>query len=485
MKYNAALVVIVFCQHNPSGVILLLKIVMKNLFCVENIALPVKGNGANLNFSLVSLGCPKNMVDSERMVGKLVAEGFEFIPIVDVCDFVILNTCGFLLAARNEARNYLNELMQLKAVGRIKRVFVTGCWVNFEHEAARLEFPEVDAWIAVSDEINVVDVVRSFFTTTLVDHPAKADRFLLTPQHVAYLRIADGCNRFCSYCAIPYIRGRFTSEPRETVLAEAARLIDGGTKELIVIAQETNFWGSDLADKPTLASLLKDILNLPGRHKIRVMYTYPVDFTDELLDVFGNERIFSYIDLPLQHANDTILQRMNRRVTKSQSEELLQRIRTHLPDAVIRASFIAGFPGETDAMFGELLDFVRKWKFERGGSFAYSREPGTAAAKLDGQLPDKLIQERTDELLDVQQRIIGAWDTSRIGKRFDTILDQAYETPDRKLIPGVFLGRTFAESADIDPVVIVSGENLQVGDIIETEIVQTYEGNLIASAIPQ
>ena len=454
---------------------------MKKSFNVGNVVRPVAGGGAS--FSLLSLGCPKNMVDFEAMVGKLVAAGFKFLPRADQCDFVILNTCGFLLAARNEARDYLDELLQLKATGRIKRVFVTGCWVNFEHEAAKLEFPEVDSWVTVSDEIDIVDTIRRFFSFTPPDHPAKVNRFLLTPKHVAYLRIADGCNRFCSYCAIPFIRGRFTSEPHDTIIAEAARLVDDGVKEIIVIAQETNFWGTDLAGKPTLASLLRNIVNLPGNHKIRVMYTYPVNFDDEFLDVFADERIFAYIDLPLQHINDTILRRMNRRVTKKQTEELLQRIRSRLPKVVIRTSLIAGFPGETDAMFAELLDFVRQWKFERGGSFAYSREPGTVAADLDGQLPDELIQDRTDELLDVQQEIITAWDKSRIGKRYDTILDQPYETPDGKRVPGVFLGRTFAEAPDIDPVVIVSGDNLRAGGIIETEIVQVHDGNLIASAI--
>ncbi len=458
-----------------------------------------------IDFSIISLGCPKNLVDSENMVGRLRTAGFRFLPRAASCDFVLLNTCGFLESAREEAREYLEELLELKRRGAIRRVFVTGCLVNFEKDAPLELFPEVDGWVGVFEEKRIVEIVRQFFpqaeqreqagpTQSRIDRSSRyyfseqdrwkgddANRFLLTPPHVAYLKIADGCNRHCAYCAIPEIRGRFVSKPREAVLEEAKKLADQGVKELIVIAQETTFWGSDLYGKPDLARLLSELREIEGPERIRLMYTYPLHFEEELVSVLSEGgKIVPYIDLPLQHANDTILKRMRRAVNRSQTEALLSQLRERIPNLVLRTSLIAGFPGETEAMFRELVDFTRQWAFERGGAFRFSPEPGTAAAALDEQLPFEVIDERFQELCEVQEKIMSNWDEKRVGREFEVLLDRSFLSPEGKPIKDVFLGRTYAEAPDIDPLVIVTGKKLKSGDCIACEIVQLHESNLIA-----
>ncbi|MGL6196753.1 MAG: 30S ribosomal protein S12 methylthiotransferase RimO [Thermoguttaceae bacterium] len=486
------------------------------------------------SFTLISLGCPKNMVDSENIVGRLVSAGYKFQPKSNTCDFAIINTCGFLSSARDEAREYIDNLLELKEKGKIKYVFVTGCLVNFEKESPLAEFPQVDAWIGVHDEPRIVEIIDTHvnsaenqagdaenrisdavnakadsretplgkfcFTERKKIHLDDTNRYLLTPKHVAYLKIADGCNRACAYCAIPAIRGQYVSKPQNAILEEAEKLAENGTKELIVIAQETTFWGSDLPDKPTLASLLAALKETEGIRWIRLMYTYPQHFEDELIDLFSDNAshgvsgsgnvssgasLIPYIDIPLQHANDTILKNMRRQVNRHDTEMLLEKLRSRIKNLVLRTSLIAGFPGETDEMFGELVEFAQKWSFERGGVFAFSPEPGTAAEKMDDQLPEEIIEQRTDELREIQDQIAAEFDESRIGKRYEVLLDQPYYTPEGQRVPDVFIGRTFAEAPDIDPAVIVSanatqGNKLKPGEIINCEIVQVHDSNLIA-----
>ncbi len=451
------------------------------------------------DFTIISLGCPKNMVDSENLVGRLVGAGYEFHERSDACDFILVNTCGFLQAARDEAREILDELVALKNEGQIRRIFVTGCMVNFEKERTAAEYPDVDAWIGVYDEPRIVEIVGSFFPQPS-ETPDRfyltprdkmvlddANRHLLLPQHVAYLKIADGCDRHCTYCAIPAIRGRFVSKPKEIVLEEARQLLDAGTKELVLIAQETTFWGTDLYGKPELASLLHSLRDLPGDFWIRLMYSYPLHFGDDLIALFAekNGKILPYIDLPLQHASDFILKRMNRQVDKADTETLLEKLRTRIDDLVLRTSLIAGFPGETDAMFQELLAFVHRWGFQRGGVFAFSAEPGTAATKFDDPVPPETVQKRYEHLLRTMGDITDHWDAGRIGKRCDVLIDQPIYTAKGNAMSGVFWGRSYAEAPEIDPQVVVNGQNLSVGDKVPCEIVQVQDGNLIAVAVSE
>ncbi|MGL6227419.1 MAG: MiaB/RimO family radical SAM methylthiotransferase [Thermoguttaceae bacterium] len=516
-----------------------------------------------IEFTIISLGCPKNLVDSENMVGRLQTAGFRFVPRAESSDFVLLNTCGFLESAREEAREQIEDLTDLKSQGFFRRIFVTGCMVNFEGEDLAFEFPEVDAWIGVADEQQIVPIIQSFFpeqpivATTLIstvstdpvgpahlvtlgereDHrqsclakkhprfyfeaqnPLPIDdsgRSLLTPKHLAYLKIAEGCSRGCSYCAIPQIRGRYISKPKEAVLKEAEQLVNRGVRELVLIAQETTFWGIDLYGKPQLASLLDSLRKIKGLEYIRLMYTYPMFFEDDLIALFSEEAsrfearmkqigrgggnpnvtdraigdftntegggiLLPYIDIPLQHANDVILKRMNRQVSKQQMEELLGRLRDRIPNLVLRTSFIVGFPGESDSMFEELLQFAQVWKFERGGVFRFSAEPGTGAEKLDGQIPLDLIEERAVVLEDIMEQNQSNWDQSRAGKPIEVMIDVPYSTPDGDRVKDVYLGRSYAESPDVDPLVIVNGKKLKPGHFYRCEIVQVDGSNLIAA----
>ncbi|MCL2305627.1 MAG: MiaB/RimO family radical SAM methylthiotransferase [Planctomycetaceae bacterium] len=490
------------------------------------------------DFTIISLGCPKNMVDSENLVGRLIKAGYTFHERSEHCDFTLVNTCGFLQAARDEAREVLDELVALKNDRQIKRIFVTGCLVNFEKMRTLKEYkeqlvrenldpdfddysgidieceklyleriagkhPDVDAWVGVYDEPRIVEIVGKFFPQPpeepvgsyfWIGPPPQeklelddSHRHLLLPQHVAYLRIADGCDRHCTYCAIPAIRGRFVSKPKEIILDEAKKLIDAGTKELVLIAQETTFWGTDLYGKPMLASLLESLKNLPGNFWIRLMYTYPLHFGDDLIELFAekNGKILPYIDLPLQHASDAILKRMNRQVNRAETEHLLEKLRTRIDDLVLRTSLIVGFPGETDEMFQELLAFVHRWGFQRGGVFAFSAEPGTAATKFTETVPPKKIQKRLEHLLRTLGDITDHWDASRIGKRCDVLIDQPIFAAKGKELDSVYWGRSYAEAPEIDPQVVVNGKNLTVGDKVPCEIVQVQDGNLIAVALDQ
>jgi len=422
----------------------------------------------NQTFSLVSLGCPKNLVDSEQYVFALQQTGWEFRTEVEHCELVILNTCGFLQSARNEAREYLSALLDLKKQGSIGRITVRGCMPTFEGiESLAAEFPDVDEWFGIP---------------AASEH--SAPRHILTEKHVAYLRIADGCSRRCAFCAIPNIRGHFCSVSEKTIIQEAHRLAESGVKELVVIAQETTFWGSDLYGKPKLADLLKKLENIDGLRWIRLMYTYPQYFEDDLVTLFAaGGKLLPYIDLPLQHANDEILKQMNRRVTKSETERLLEQLRTRIPNLVLRTSFIVGFPGETDAMFQELLRFVERWKFERAGVFRFSPERGTAADQLSPKIPARTIDRRFEHLYKTCETHSIAWANQQKGKILQVQVDGNYVDDNGKKEAQLFVGRTVADAPDIDPVVFITGQQLVPGALIECEILETEGCDLVGVAM--
>ncbi len=416
-------------------------------------------------FSIVSLGCPKNLVDSERIVRRHELEGNAFRTDLDGCDTVILNTCGFIDSARQEARDYIDALLDLKRQGKIRRIVVRGCMSQFEGiEPLKKEFPEIDEWFGV--ESNLTE-----------------SRHLLTEKHVAYLRIADGCDRHCTYCAIPAIRGPFKSRPMEELLAEATELAATGVKELVVVAQETTFWGTDLYGKPRLTELLRKLEEIDGFRWIRLMYSYPLFFDDALIDLFAAKgKLLPYVDLPLQHAADLILKRMNRRVTKSETEELLGKLRDRIENLVLRTSLIVGFPGETDEMFDELVKFVDRWKFERAGVFPFSPEKGTAAAKLDGRVPERQLEKRYEKLYRICEKHSVAWAVRQKGAMLDVQIDGPYVDEAGRREPNLFLGRTWADAPDIDPIVYVTGENLVAGSLISCEILENDGCDLVAVA---
>jgi ribosomal protein S12 methylthiotransferase len=407
-------------------------------------------------------------VDSEQHVFALQQAGLEFRTEVENCELVVLNTCGFLQSARDEAREYLRALIELKKQKSISRIAVRGCMPVFEGiESLAAEFPEVDDWHGIPPAS---------------EH--SAPRNLLTEKHVAYLRIADGCSRRCAFCAIPEIRGKFRSVPEEIVMQEAKRLAESGVKELVVIAQETTFWGSDLSGKPKLADLLKKLEDIDGIRWIRLMYSYPQYFEDELIDLFAaGGKLLPYIDIPLQHANDEMLAKMNRRVTKSETEALLEKLRTRISNLVLRTSFIVGFPGETDTMFQELLRFVEQWKFERAGVFRFSAERGTAAAQFAPKVSAKTIDRRFEQLYKTCETQSIAWANRQKGKIISVQIDGNYVDEYGHKEAQLFIGRTIADAPDIDPVVYVTGNQLSPGTLVECEILETEGCDLVGFAI--
>ncbi|MBP3531494.1 MAG: 30S ribosomal protein S12 methylthiotransferase RimO [Thermoguttaceae bacterium] len=479
-------------------------------------------------FSVASLGCPKNLVDAETMVGRLAALGGEMTADAESVDVFLLNTCGFLRSARDEAAEFIAEAVEEKAAGGVRFLLVSGCAVVSDGEELAARFPEVDAWLSPFDEAKIVDVVCELFAqdgetrahsvepetdeaaevaqtgeTETAETPVVVapSRFLYTPSrnlalddslrtpltapNVAYLKIADGCDRFCTYCAIPKIRGRFVSKPLETIVDEAERLAVAGVRELVLIAQETTFWGSDLFGEPRLAQLLATLKEKNWFDWIRVLYTYPQHWGSDLTSLYrleapGTTSILPYVDVPLQHCNSELLKKMNRRVDKAQTEDLLAKLREEIPGLVLRTSLIVGFPGETDAAYQELVDFVEKWKFERAGVFEFSAEPGTPAAAMDGQVPDEIKRRRLERICAKQERISRRFARSFIGQTVDVMLDSRGVSDGGTTMRNVCVGRTYAEAPDVDPLVYVTGRDLEVGSIVRCEIVDAQGLDLIA-----
>lgn len=442
--------------------------------------------------SLISLGCPKNLVDSEAMLAQLADAGYEPVQDGEPADLALVNTCGFIAAARDEAFEEIRFQLRRKASGEIGRVAVCGCLIPALGGSLKERFPDVDLWLGPFDEPRLVESL-TLETGTFCHHPAKRlaffdqNRTLLTVPHTAYLKIADGCDRFCTYCAIPNIRGRFVSKPFEAIEQEAERLADFGVRELVLIAQETTFWGSDLPGTPRLADLLERLRRRNRFDWIRVLYAYPTGWDEALIAQFaekptpGETLVLPYIDLPLQHACDRILRGMNRKVNRTETEELLGRLRESIPGLTLRTTFIVGFPGETDEEFAQLEAFVKKWRFERAGVFAFCAEEGTRAASLDLQVPEKTKRKRLSQLVRLTQKQAEAFAQNRIGQTFDVLIDTPFFDEDGEQVPDVWIGRSIAESPDIDPVIYVTGDT-KPGEIVRCEAV-ARQGLDLAAAV--
>jgi ribosomal protein S12 methylthiotransferase len=435
-------------------------------------------------FAFVSLGCPKNLVDSERMLGKLAQEGYALTPEADGADVVVVNTCGFIEPARQESLAVIREMLDLKKQGRVGSVVVAGCLAERKKEELLQELPDVDQIVGVFGREEIGQVVtkslkrsrqprgadraeqRSLFRPAPVRALEDTARLRVTPRHYAYLKISEGCDRLCTFCAIPGMRGKHVTKPIEEVVREARELMEDGVRELILVAQDSTYYGLDLYGRPRFADLLRELDQLDGLDWIRILYAYPMYFTDELIETLaGAERILPYLDMPLQHINDRMLRLMARRVDRRQTEELLSKLRQAMPDLVMRTTFIVGFPGETDTEFDELLDFVREAAFERVGVFPYSYEPGTPATRLEGHLPEEVKQERRDRLMEAQQEVAFRWSQRQIGKELEVLIDGG--DPE---MPNQALGRSYADAPDIDGVVRIKGKNLHAGDLVRVKI---------------
>jgi ribosomal protein S12 methylthiotransferase len=442
-------------------------------------------------YAFVSLGCAKNLVDSERMLGLLQLDGYRLVDDPEGADFVIVNTCGFIEQARAESFGAIDEMLALKRQGRTRGVIVSGCLAERQKEALLTARPDIDALVGVFGREQITKVadrlVGNLQEQRLVFQPAPiralsdANRLRITPRHFAYLKISEGCDRLCTFCAIPKMRGKHASKPIDQVLNEAEDLARDGVRELIVVAQDTTYYGMDLYGQPRLAELLQQLDRVESFDWIRLMYFYPMYITDELVAVMaGSRRILPYVDIPLQHINDQMLRRMARRVTRQETEALLGKLRREIPNLTIRTTLITGFPGETDAEFDELCDFVRQQRFDRLGVFTYSYEADTPSGRLPDQVPEEVKIARRDELMAIQHPIACANNQAKVGRQFEVILDGP--VPDEK---NVWIGRTQGDAPEVDGLVFVTGDRqkLRAGDIVPCEVVGVQDYDLIAVAV--
>jgi ribosomal protein S12 methylthiotransferase len=435
-------------------------------------------NGRQLppTFAFVSLGCPKNLVDSERMLGRLAQDGYALVPEAEGADVVVVNTCGFIEPARQESMACIREMLALKEQGKVGAVVVAGCLAERKGEELLREIPEVDHIVGVFGREEITQVLRramaqtteqkSLFRPAPIRAQEDTGRLRITPRHYAYLKISEGCDRLCTFCAIPGMRGKHVTKPMEEVLREARELAADGVRELIVVAQDTTYYGMDLYGRVRLAELLRELDRVDGLEWIRILYAYPIHFTDELIETLaGAKKIVPYLDMPLQHVNDRVLRRMQRRVNRATTEDLLVRLRSAIPNLALRTTFIVGFPGETHAEFEELVAFVRATCFERAGVFPYSFEPGTPATRLDGHLPEETKLERQKELMEAQQEVAFGWSEAQIGREMEVLID----APDPE-IPNHSLGRSHADAPEIDGLVRVKGKGLHAGDLVRVKV---------------
>ena len=441
-----------------------------------------------MKIGVVSLGCPKNLVDSETMLGLIHEENYEITNDPSEAEIIIVNTCGFIESAKEESINTILQMAEYKKSGSCKYIIVTGCLSQRYAEEVFNELPEADAiaGVEVYDEIgNIIKRVMNGERFIMLER-SKPDviytsketflpRILTTPSYTAYLKIAEGCDNCCSYCAIPKIRGPYRSKPMEQVLKEAKALADNGVKELIVVAQDTTRYGEDLpGGKLLLADLLKELNKIESLKWIRVMYCYPNNFTDELIEAFASlDKVCKYVDLPLQHASNRLLASMNRYDTKEEVETLLAKLRKRIPGIVIRTTFIVGFPGETDADFEELKEFVEQQRFENAGVFAYSQEEGTVAGAMPNQIPDEIKQERYHELMALQAQISEEIHKDTEGQTLEVLVEGIEEDGS-----SLHYGRSYREAPDIDGLVFIENPgDIKPGCFVKVNILQgfTYE----------
>ncbi len=418
---------------------------------------------------LVSLGCPKNLVDSEKMLAAIAEGGCVVGATMDQADAIVINTCGFLSAARDESLGVIAEALEHKRSGSAKRVIVAGCLPSRDGEALYGQADGIDAVVGVFNRDEILKAVIGEGQFTGIDKaggPCGDDlgRLRLTPRHTAFLRIAEGCSRRCTYCTIPQIRGPYRSKPVDTVLAEAAELISDGAIELNLIAQDTTAYGSETSDGATLAALLRKLDALDGVEWLRLMYTYPQSFSDELIDAMAScERVLPYVDMPLQHISDDVLRRMGRGIKRTQIESVLTSLRDRVAGMVLRTTFIVGFPGETEGQFEELLQFVNDFEFDALGVFEYSPEEGTPAADMPDQIPDDVKAYRAEQIMLAQQKIVFDANESVIDSPITVLVDG----PDDQ---GRCVGRYYGQAPEIDSLCILTSP-AQAGTFVEGKIV--------------
>ncbi len=423
--------------------------------------------------NLVSLGCSKNLVDSEVLLRQFQLNGLEIINNSGKADYIIINTCGFINDAKDESIRAILEAVDLKKSGKVKKVVVMGCLSERYKSELAEEIPEVDAYFGVTDYKGVLNELGLDLKKELL-----GERLITTPGHFAYLKISEGCDNPCSFCAIPLIRGKHQSKPIEQILNEANYLAEKGAKEIILIAQDSTYYGLDIYGKRELARLLKELSKVKGIEWIRLLYAFPAKFPEEILDVIAKEeKICKYIDIPFQHISDKVLKSMQRGVSKRRTYELIELIRNKIPEVAIRTTLIVGYPEEGEEEFQELVDFVKDVKFDRLGVFTYSQEENTKAFELGDPIPQKIKEERKKEILRIQQEISHQKNLEKIGKRIKVLIDERIDNY-------VYLGRTQWDAPEVDNSVFVNTTgNIEPGNFYEVEIDDALEFDLAGQVI--
>lgn len=437
----------------------------------------------NYKIGMISLGCPKNQVDAEHMLALMDAEGWEIVDYVDGCDAVIVNTCGFIDDAKKEAIENILDMVELKKEGVISKIIVTGCLAQRYKDEIVKEIPEVDAVIGIGANGDIIKTVEEVMSgvDTIENYPPQCDlplegqRILTTPHYWAYLKIGEGCSNRCTYCTIPSIRGNMRSRSMENVIDEAKQLAESGVKELILIAQDTTSYGLDLYGELKLPELLNELCKIDSIEWIRLLYCYPDRITDELIETMKNqEKVVNYIDLPLQHADDKILKAMNRRGDQALIRNVISKLRTEIPDVVIRTTFIVGFPGEGEEEFETLAEFVNEIEFDRLGVFTFSPQEGTPAFDMENQVDEDIKTRRGEVIMQDQYSIMEEKNNEKIGKTYKVVVEDYDGYSDS------YTGRTYMDAPEIDGLVkFTSHKDLDIGDFVDVEIFDVEDYDLI------
>ena len=433
----------------------------------------------------ISLGCDKNLVDSEYMIGMLTNHGIELTDDETAADIIIVNSCCFIGDAKEESINTILEMAQQKKTGKCRSLIVTGCLTQRYQEEVKKEIPEVDAILGTNSYDSIWEAVEetlddkfyeNFHTLTGLPH-VNTKRTITTGGHFAYLKIAEGCNKNCTYCVIPSVRGRYRSVPLEELVTSAKELVAGGVKELILVAQETTLYGVDLYGEKSLHKLLDALNEIPGLFWIRIMYCYPEEIYEELINaMIRDKKVCHYLDMPIQHASDSILKKMGRRTTKQELKDVINKLRENIPDIALRTTLITGFPGETQKDHEEMLDFVDEMEFDRLGVFTYSPEEDTPAAVMPDQIDEEVKEQRRDAVMELQQEVSLDKSEEMVGKVIDCLIEGKIEDDD------TYVGRSYKDAPNVDGFVFVKTDaNLMSGDIVKVRIDGAMEYDLIGS----
>lgn len=436
-----------------------------------------------MKIHFISLGCDKNLVDSEMMLGTLAQKGYSFTDDETQADIIIINTCCFINDAKEESINTILEMAELRESGQVKALLVVGCLAQRYKEEIQKEIPQVDAILGTMNIDTIAEAVGEVLSGNATNHISDCNsavvygkkRAVSTGGHFAYLKIAEGCDKHCTYCVIPKVRGNFRSVPLEVLVKEAEELAESGVKELILVAQETTLYGKDLYGKKSLPKLLHELAKIPGIYWIRILYCYPEEIDEELIAAIrSEEKVCHYLDLPIQHASDNILKRMGRRTSQKELREIINKLREEIPDICLRTTLISGFPGETEEDHEELMAFVDEMEFDRLGVFTYSMEEDTPAAAMENQIAEEVKEARRDEIMELQQEIAFELAENMTGRVVTAMIEGKIAEDD------AYVARTYKDAPNVDGLLFVNTEeNLMTGDFVKVRITGSYEYDLI------